>query len=107
VLNLSRGLQASSKRSIELDVDGTMLLQRELRRTSAHAQDTEPNHFTVKLAQRVDNSLKEFIWRHFWDQLLFHLWAQLQLERPSRDDENSAETAAANGFGQKGLATGA
>ena len=107
VLNLSRCLQASGKRSIELDVDGTMLVQGEFGRASPHSQDAEPNHFTAKLAQCVDNSLRKFVRLHSWHQPLFHLWTQLQIERPSRHDKNPTETATANDFGQEGLANGA
>ena len=84
-----------------------MLIQGKLGRASPHSQDAEPNHFTAKLAQRVDNSVKKFVWLHSWHQPLFHLRTQLQIERPSRHDKNPAETATANDFGQEGLANGA
>ena len=62
---------------------------------------------TANVAQRVDDTFKEFVRLHFWDQPLFHLRAGLQIERPSRHDKNPAETATADGFGQEGLANGA
>ena len=107
MLNLARCLQASGKRSIELDVDGTMRIQGELGRARAHSQDTEPNHFTANLAQCIDNALKEFVGLHFWDQPLFHLSTQLQIERAPRHDENPVETATADDFGQECLTNGA
>jgi hypothetical protein len=106
-LNLSRRFQASGKRSIELDVDCTMRIQGELGRARAHSQDTEPNHFTAKLAQCVDYSLKKSVGLHFWHQPLFYLRTQLQIERAPRDDENPVETAAADDFGQECLTHGA
>ena len=46
----------------------------------------------------------KFVRLHSRHQPLFHLWTQLQVERPSRHDENPAETAAAHDFRQEGLA---
>lgn len=107
MLHLARCLQSSRKRSIELHVDGAMLIQGKLGRAGTHSQDTEPDYFAGKLAQHVDNGLTKFVRLHFRDEMLLHLRTQSQIERPPRHDENPAETAAANDFGQEGLANGA
>ena len=84
-----------------------MRVQGEFGRARPHSQYAEPDHLTARLAQCVDNSLRKFVWLHYWHQSLFHLRTQLQIERPSRYHKNSTETATLDDFGQEGLANGA